>query len=73
MNALKARRRYDAEQEALKWKKHQQEEQSKIDSMSPSEREIYLKEKRERTNKALSILAALHRFAGPYSNLRGKF
>lgn len=73
MNALKARRRYDAEQEALKWEKHRQEEQSKIDSMSPDEREIYLKEKRERTNKTLSILAALHRFAGPYSNLGGKF
>ena len=41
MNALKARRRYDAEQQDLAWKKRQEEEEARVAAMSPEERKAY--------------------------------
>ena len=68
MNALKARRRYDAEQQDLAWQKRQEEEQSKIDAMSDDERKAYLEEKEQRRRNAMQLLGVMSTLAsGPYS------
>ena len=69
MNALKARRRYDAEQADLAWKKRQEEEQAKIDAMSEDERIEYLENKRKRRQKTMQLLGMMSAMAsGPYSS-----
>lgn len=73
MNALKARRRYDAEQQDLAWKKRQEEEQAKIDAMSEDERKAYLEEKERRRRNAMQLLGVMSTLAsGPYSTQASK-
>lgn len=68
MNALKARRRYDAEQQDLAWKKRQEEEQAKIDAMTEDERATYLAEKGHRRRNAMQLLGVMSALsAGPYN------
>lgn len=68
MNALKARRRYDAEQQDLAWQKRQEEEQAKIDAMPEDERRAYLKEKEHRRRNAMQLLGVMSTLAsGPYN------
>ena len=69
MNALKARRRYDAEQADLAWKKRQEEEQAKIDAMSEDERAEYLENKRKKHQKTMQLLGMMSAISsGPYSS-----
>jgi hypothetical protein len=73
MNALKARRRYDAEQADLAWKKRQEEEQAKIDAMTDDERATYLAEKEHRRRNAMQLLGVMNALsAGPYSTQAAK-
>lgn len=68
MKALKARKRYDAEQQDLAWRKRQEEEQSKIDAMSDDERKAYLEEKEHRRRNTMQLLGVMSALAsGPYS------
>lgn len=71
MKCLKARRRYDAEQEELAWQKKQKEKQEMIEAMTEEEREEYFKKKDEekkRIHELLSIPLGLAN--GPYSYLK---
>jgi hypothetical protein len=68
MNALKARRRYDAEQQDMAWKRRQEEEKAKIDAMPDEERKEYLANKEHRRRNAMQLLGVMSAMAnGPYS------
>lgn len=68
MNALKARRRYDAEQQDLAWKKRQEEEEARVAAMSPEERKAYEADKVKRRMKTAQLLGLMSSVAGPYSD-----
>lgn len=68
MNALKARRRYDAEQQDLAWKKRQEEEEARVAAMSPEERKAYEADKAKRRMKAAQLLGLMSSISGPYSD-----
>lgn len=71
MNCLKARRKYDAEQEELAWQKRQEEEQAMIDAMTEEEREEYFKKKEEEKKRIHELLSIPFGMAnGPYSYLK---
>lgn len=69
MKALKAHRRYDQEQEDLRYKARLKAEEEKLAKMTPEDRDAYLKEQKKRVNKALSFLSVPQMFEGPYSKL----
>ena len=68
MNALKARRRYDAEQQDLAWKKRQEEEEARVAAMSPEERKAYEADKAKRRRNTAQLLGLMSSFEGPYSD-----
>lgn len=68
MNALKARRRYDAEQMDLAWKKKQEEEEAKVAVMSPEERKAYEADKAKRRMRVAQFLGLTSAISGPYSD-----
>jgi hypothetical protein len=68
MNALKARRRYDAEQMDLAWKKRQEEEEARVAAMSPEERKAYEADKAKRRMKTAQLLGLMSSISGPYSD-----
>ena len=68
MNALKARRRYDAEQQDLAWKKRQEEEAARVAAMSPEERRAYEADKTKRRMKTAQLLGLMSSISGPYSD-----
>lgn len=68
MNALKARRRYDAEQADLAWKRRQREDEARVAAMSPEERKAYEDDKVKRRMKAAQCLALMTSINGPYSD-----
>ena len=68
MNALKARRRYDAEQMDLAWKKRQEEEEARVAAMSPEERKAYEADKAKRRMKTAQLLGLMSSIGGPYSD-----
>lgn len=68
MNALKARRRYDAEQQDLAWKKRQEEEEARVAAMSPEERKAYEADKAKRRMKTAQLLGLMSSISGPYSD-----
>lgn len=68
MNALKARRRYDAEQQDLAWKKRQKEEEARVAAMSPEERKAYEADKAKRRMKTAQLLGLMSSISGPYSD-----
>lgn len=68
MNALKARRRYDAEQQDLAWKKRQEEEEARFAAMSPEERKAYEADKAKRRMKTAQLLGLMSSISGPYSD-----
>ena len=68
MNALKARRRYDAEQADLAWKRKQEEEEARVAAMSPEERKAYEDDKAKRRMKTTQILGLMSSISGPYSD-----
>lgn len=68
MNALKARRRYDAEQQDLAWKKRQEEEEARVAAMSPEERKAYEADKAKRRMKTAQLLGLMSSIAGTYSD-----
>ena len=68
MNALKARRRYDAEQQDLAWKKRQEEEEARVAAMSPEERKTYEADKAKRRMKTAQLLGLMSSISGPYSD-----
>lgn len=67
MNALKARRRYDAEQMDLAWKKQQEEEEAKVAAMSSEERKLYEADKSKRRQRVAQLLGLTSAIGGPYS------
>ena len=68
MNALKARRRYDAEQQDLAWKKRQEEEKARVAAMSPEERKAYEEDKVKRRMKTAQLLGLMSSISGSYSD-----
>lgn len=68
MNALKARRRYDAEQMDLAWKKKQEEEEARVAAMSPEERKAYEADKAKRRLRVAQLLGLTSAMSGPYSD-----
>lgn len=68
MNALKARRKYDAEQQELAWKKRQEDEEARVAAMSDEERAAYEKEKSERRKRMFQTLGLMSAISGPYSD-----
>ncbi len=68
MNALKARRKYDAEQADLAWKKRQEEEEARVAEMSPEERKAYEANKTKRRMKTAQLLGLMSSISGPYSD-----
>lgn len=72
MNALKARRRYDAEQQDLAWKKRQEEEQARVEAMSPDERKAYEANKAERRMKAAQLLSLMSAVGGDYTSQQAR-
>ena len=68
MNALKARRRYDAEQQDLAWKNRQEEEEARVAAMSPEERKAYEADKAKRRMKTAQLLGLMSSISGPYSD-----
>ena len=68
MNALKARKRYDAEQQDLAWKKRQEEEEARVAAMSPEERKAYEADKAKRRMKTAQLLGLMSSISGPYSD-----
>ena len=68
MNALKARRRYDAEQQDLAWKKRQEEEEARVAAMSPEERKAYEEDKVKRRMKTAQLLGLMSSISGSYSD-----
>lgn len=68
MNALKSRRRYDAEQMDLAWKKKQEEEEARAAALSPQERKVYEADKAKRRMKAAQLLGLMSSIGGEYSD-----
>lgn len=68
MNALKARRKYDAEQAELAWKKRQEEEEARVAAMSPEERKAYEANKAKRRMKTAQLFGLMSSISGPYSD-----
>ena len=68
MNALKARRRYDAEQQDLAWKKRQEEEEARVAAMSSEERKAYEADKAKRRMKTAQLLGLMSSVGGEYSD-----
>lgn len=68
MNALKARRRYDAEQQDLAWMKRQEEEEARVAAMSPEERKAYEEDKVKRRMKTAQLLGLMSSISGSYSD-----
>ena len=68
MNALKARRRYDAEQQDLAWKKRQEEEEARVAAMSPEERKAYEADKAKRRRNTAQLLGLMSSISGSYSD-----
>lgn len=66
MNALKARRRYDAEQQDLAWKKRQEEEEARVAAMSPEERKAYDADKAKRRRNTAQLLGLMSSISGSY-------
>lgn len=66
MNALKARRRYDAEQQDLAWMKRQEEEEAHVAAMSPEERKAYEEDKVKRRMKTAQLLGIMSSISGSY-------
>ena len=66
MNALKARRRYDAEQQDLAWKKRQEEEEARVAAMSPEERKAYEADKAKRRRNTSQLLGLMSSISGSY-------
>ena len=66
MNALKARRRYDAEQQDLAWKKRQEEEEVRVAAMSPEERKAYEEDKAKRRRNTAQLLGLMSSINGSY-------
>ena len=66
MNALKARRRYDAEQQDLAWKKRQEEEEARVAAMSPEERKAYEADKEKRRRNTAQLLGLMSSINGSY-------
>ena len=73
MNALKARKRYDDEQEMLKWENHRKQEEEKYAAMTEEEREIYRQEQSSRNKRIAQTLGMMSAFMnGPYSTQAAK-
>lgn len=72
MNALKARRRYDAEQQELAWKKRQEEEQARVEAMSPEERKAYEADKAKRRMRVAQLLGLMSAVGGDYTSHQAK-
>ena len=72
MNALKARRRYDAEQADLAWKKRQEEEKARVEAMSPEERKTYEADKAKRRMRAAQLIGLMGAIGGDYSSQQAK-
>lgn len=69
MNALKARRRYDEEQEIKRWEAYRKAEEEKYAAMTEEEREAYRKEKSERNRRVAQTLGMMSAMMnGPYSS-----
>lgn len=68
MNALKARRRYDAEQQDLAWMKRQEEEEARVAAMPPEERKAYEEDKVKRRMKTAQLLGLMSSISGSYSD-----
>ena len=66
MNALKARSRYDAEQQDLTWMKRQEEEEARVAAMSPEERKAYEEDKVKRRMKTAQLLGIMSSISGSY-------
>ena len=67
MNALKARRRYDAEREYEAWEEKQRKEQEYIDSLPEAERLEYLEKKKQKREDVMKLLALTSSITGPYN------
>ena len=68
MNALKARKRYDDEQEMLKWENYRKQEEEKYAAMTEEEREIYKQEQSRKNRQIAQTLGMMSAFMnGPYS------
>ena len=72
MRALKARRRYDAEQADIAWKKRQEEEQARVEAMSPEERKEYEADKARRRMRVAQLLNVMSCVGGDYSSHQAK-
>lgn len=69
MNALKARRRYDEEQELKRWEAYRKAEEEKYAAMTEEEREAYRKEKSERNRRVAQTLGMMSAMMnGPYTS-----
>lgn len=69
MNALKSRRRYDAEKIAEELEAKKKAEQEMLDAMSEEERETYKKDRERRLKNALSLLSVASAVKGDYSSI----
>ena len=69
MNALKSRRRYDAEKSEKELEARMKAEQEMLDAMSEEEREAYQIEKDKRIKKALDLLSIANMYRGDYSKI----
>ena len=72
MNALKARRRYDAEQADLAWKKRQEEEKARVEAMSPEERKAYEADKAKRRMRAAQLIGLMTAVGGDYTSQKAR-
>ena len=72
MNALKARRRYDAEQADLAWKKREEEEKARVEAMTPEERKAYEADKAKRRMRAAQLIGLMTSIGGDYTSQQAR-
>jgi hypothetical protein len=70
MNALKARKKYDQQQELLALKQRRKEEQEKIDAMDDEIRKAYLAEKERKRRLFYQLLGTMNTMGGDYLNFK---
>lgn len=70
MNALKARKKYDQQQELLALKQRRKEEQEKIDAMDDETRKAYLAEKERKRRLFYQLLGTMNAMGGDYINFK---
>lgn len=74
MNALKARKKYDAEQREKAYEEWKRQKEEKIRNMTEEERAEYLKEEKRKNEKIASLISFIGvvNSIGPYGFEKGK-